>query len=187
MAAKGVAYIDSENKKLVHIEDYASHLQGKPSVFAGETGKYLCEQELSITVSADDWIDEFYFNGSDERHRLSDPAGCCTLKRCTLKYDPLAEEGAVLAIAGNDNQPGTSASFGLRVESSAGWKIELSMENAEALGAKVFGIKGPESHDIEVGPMGRPSNMSPPEGWTSNDFDDREWSLPTKSTNGNHF
>ena len=63
MASKGVAYIDSENKKLVHIEDYSSHLQGKQSVFAEECGKYLCEQELSITVSADDWIDEFYWNG----------------------------------------------------------------------------------------------------------------------------
>jgi hypothetical protein len=138
-------------------------------------------------VSADDWIDEFYWNGKDERHRLSDPEGCCSLKRCTLKYDPLAEEGAVLAIAANDNQPGTSASFGLRVESSAGWKIELSMENAEALGAKVFGIEPTESHDVHVGPMGRPMKMSPPAGWTANDFDDSEWSLPTKSTNGNCF
>jgi hypothetical protein len=29
MGIKGVAYIDSERKKLVHIEDYASHLEGK--------------------------------------------------------------------------------------------------------------------------------------------------------------
>ena len=104
-----------------------------------------------------------------------------------MKYDPLAEEGAVLAIAANDDQPGTSASFCLRVESSAGWKIELSKENAEVLGAKVFGIKATESHDVHVGALGRPKDMSPPEGWTGNDFDDSEWGRPTKSTNNNCF
>jgi len=172
MGSKGVAYIDTKANKLVHIADYAAHLEGKQSVFDTPIGKYLGEQELSISVSCDDWVDEFFWNGKDERRRLSDPNGCCSLKRCTLKYDPLSQEGAVLAIAGNDNQPGTSASFGLKVESSAGWKIELSMENAKALGAKVFGITAIEHHDVEVGPLGRPADMSPPEGWTANDFDD---------------
>jgi len=35
--------------------------------------------------------------------------------------------------------------------------------------------------------MGRPGDMSPPEGWTNNNFDDSEWGLPTKSTNNNCF
>lgn len=61
------------------------------------------------------------------------------------------------------------------------------MENAEALGAKVFGIPPTESNDVHVGPMGRPARMQPPKGWTENDFDDSEWTRPTKSTNGNCF
>jgi len=61
------------------------------------------------------------------------------------------------------------------------------MENAKALGAKVFGITAIEHHDVEVGPLGRPADMSPPEGWTANDFDDSKWGLPTESTNGNCF
>jgi len=30
--------------------------------------------------------------------------------------------------------------------------------------------------------MGRPGGCQPPEGWTSNDFDDSEWGPPTKAT-----
>ena len=75
MGSKGVAYIHVEGKKLVHLADYASHLEGRESIFDSEFGKYLCEQELTITCSADDWIDEFYWNGKNERSRLSEPDG----------------------------------------------------------------------------------------------------------------
>ena len=38
MGAKGVAFIDAQGKKLVHVADYAAYLEGKESVFDSEFG-----------------------------------------------------------------------------------------------------------------------------------------------------
>lgn len=44
---------------------------------------------------------------------------------------------------------------------------------------KSFGIAGPDDHH---GPMNRPADKAPPEGWTTNEYDDSEWGIPVKAS-----
>ena len=88
------------------------------------SGPYAVQQQITVSLFADDWVDEVYWNGQDIRHKMSDSGSTCNVvKQLTFDYDPTREEQnrPVLAVAANDNQPGTSASFTLRCESTAGW------------------------------------------------------------------
>ena len=71
----------------------------------------LFKQTVSVKMCSDDWIDEVYYNGQDIRNTVSKVSrGAVGLKTFTFEAVP----GGVLAIAANDNQPGTSAGFGLK-------------------------------------------------------------------------
>jgi len=143
---------------------------------------------------ADDYIDEVYYNGVDMRDYslgvpflTAGPTGADKIK--TLKFRPVA--GGVLAIAANDNQPGTSAAFALRCDSThpeSKWNFVLSAENA-ATYARATGTHGAtagEEEDEYVGSIGgqglRPESAVPHQDWVNNEFDDSAWESPTKCT-----
>ena len=70
---------------------------------------------VTVTFFCDDFIDEVYYNNVNIRGKVEGNVnGCCTWK--TLKF--VGRPRAVLAIACNDNQPGTSASFAFIAKSS---------------------------------------------------------------------
>jgi hypothetical protein len=92
----------------------------------------------------------------------------------------------VLAIATNDNEPGTSAAFTFRCESSdkdSPWNFTLTRQNAREY-VRSFGISGGGE---DVGAMGRPAGKAPPRGWYENRFADDKWGLPGRATGGNEF
>ena len=70
---------------------------------------------VTVKFFCDDFIDEVYYNNVNIRGKVEGNVnGCCTWK--TLKF--VGRPRAVLAIACNDNQPGTSASFAFIAKSS---------------------------------------------------------------------
>jgi hypothetical protein len=135
------------------------------------------EETVSVRMSADDFIDEVYYNGVDIRGSVSEPSsGAPTLKTFSFTVVP----GAVLAVAANDNEPGTSASFYMRCTSSnpkSGWN-NLQLRQGHPA-CKAYGTA---SYNGKVGSMGRPKEHDPPAAWTKNDFEDCWWTHPTKET-----
>lgn len=128
-------------------------------------------------MAGDDWIDEVYYNGVDIRRYVENRQQDAPMLK-KLRFKPV--EGAVLAIAAHDNQPGTSASFGFACESSrdgSPWNFELSPGAARF--ARAFSTKGPDDHH---GPMKRPADKDPPMGWYENNFDESAWVVPGDST-----
>ena len=70
---------------------------------------------VTVKFFCDDFIDEVYYNNVNVRDKVEGNVnGCCTWK--ALKF--VGHPRAVLAIACNDNQPGTSASFAFIAKSS---------------------------------------------------------------------
>jgi hypothetical protein len=67
-------------------------------------GSCVPGETVSCVFMFDDWVDEVYYNGQDVRGRVTNLGCCCG--RHELTFTPVP--GAVLCIAGNDNQPGTS-------------------------------------------------------------------------------
>ena len=111
----------------------------------------------------DDFLDEISYSGTSLRHKVTNPDGCCQQKTCSFNVVP----GGVLAIATHDNQPGTSAGFKLTAESDdPGWNFTVRPGSDNV---RVFGIDGPNQHH---GPMMRPADKQPPQGWQENEFDD---------------
>jgi len=135
-------------------------------------------QTITVKCVADDYIDEVFWNGENMRKRVENASTeCDKMKEFTFEYNPATEEenGPVLAIGANDNEPGHSASFSLSCESSAGWYFELDPDTVVPLKVKAFGIKGPNG---KVGSMGRPKDRPTPTNGMANDFDDSNWDLP---------
>jgi hypothetical protein len=160
-------------------------------------GSNLSEQDEVVTCwfMADDHIDEVFYNGIDMcdytltgvPYVTDRPKGCDTLK--TLRFKPVP--GAVLAIAANDDQPGTSAAFSLRCLSTdkfSKWNFEL---NPASTFVRVFGTGGktadPENTtDERVGSLGgkgaREEKWIPHPHWMANEFDDVAWSPPHEAS-----
>ena len=84
--------------------------------------------QVYVEMSADDFVDEVYYNGRSIRDTVSGvDQAVPTLKQFSFVPVP----GAVLAIAANDNQPGNSASFYMRctsTDSSSGWNFQIRLD-----------------------------------------------------------
>lgn len=156
-------------------------------------------ETVTVVMSADDYIDEVYYNGQNIRHQVRGAGdNVHTLK--TFSFSP--EPGGVLAIAANASKfkrigsYGTAgfhqASFYMKCTSTnpeSGWNMQISPRQSHC---KVFGTGGLSAgEDLwankwQVGSMktrgpdveGRPM-YDPPEGWYQNDFDDTHWNAPT--------
>ena len=146
-----------------------------------DEGTYHGGDTVQCTFWADDFVDEVYYNGANVRSKCTGNInGCCQEKHLTFT----GAKGAVLAIAANDNQPGTSAGFKFRCSSddpASPWNFTLTPKSG-ADKCKAFGVAGPDQHH---GAMKRPSNKDPPRGWTENVFNDSDWGAPGKATGGN--
>lgn len=140
-------------------------------------------ERVSVSMSADDFVDEIFYNGMSIRHTVSSASTPVpTLK--TFSFD--AVPGGVLAIAANDNQPGTSASFYMRCTSTnrrSGWNMQVRPGHPTCKAFGTGGVSGGEARrDQHVGSMGRPAHLNPPSGWEKNDFYDAHWKAPTGQT-----
>ena len=140
-------------------------------------------ETVSVQMSADDYVDEVYYNGQSIRHTVSGVGdGVATLKTFTFQAVP----GAVLAIAAHDNQPGNSASFYMKCTSTnpqSGWNMQIRPGHPSCKAFGTGGVSGgaPSAHQ-NVGSMGRPTRYNPPWGWETNGFDDSRWKAPTNQT-----
>ena len=144
---------------------------------AGGGGEEAGGEKVTVSMGADDFVDEVSYNGQSIRHLVSQAATAANEVK-TFSFE--AVPGAVLAIAANDNEPGTSAAFFLKCTSSypsSGWhnlQLRPNHPNCKSFGTAHYGGK--------VGSMGRPKEHDPPHGWETNAFDDSHWKPPTAET-----
>ena len=155
----------------------ASHAKPAKDQPVGGGGEEAGGEKVTVSMGADDYIDEVFYNGQSLRHLVSKAAsGANEVKTFSFEAVP----GAVLAIAANDNQPGTSAAFFLKCTSSdpsSGWhnlQLRPNHPNCKSFGTAHYGGN--------VGSMGRPKEHDPPRGWETNGFDDSQWKPPTAET-----
>uniref|UniRef100_A0A7S0VEV8 Uncharacterized protein n=1 Tax=Hemiselmis tepida TaxID=464990 RepID=A0A7S0VEV8_9CRYP len=139
---------------------------------------------VTVQMSADDWIDEIFYNGVSIRHLVSN-ASAPTNNLKVFSFD--AVPGGVLAIAANDIQGGNSASFFMKCTStnphSGCWNFQIQPGFPSCKSFGTGGVSGGAGGGEEdVGSMGRPAHLNPPHGWEKNDFNDAHWQAPTVET-----
>jgi hypothetical protein len=146
-------------------------------------GNFISDETVQVEMSADDWVDEVYYNGRSIRHTVS---GVDETVPRLKKFSFAPVPGAVLAIAANDIEPGNSASFYMRctsTDSSSGWNFQIRPNHPTCKAYGTGGVSGGSGGDhSHVGAMKRPPAFNPPAGWYENDFNDSGWKPPTMQT-----
>lgn len=114
--------------------------------------------EIVFKFFIDDWVVACSYNGVDLMSQVD--RGQCKPSTVRTQYVP----GAVLTIAGWDNESGHAAALFLAVSTPMG-RFKLSSDRGEQM--------------CKVLPMG---HFGPPAGWQLNAFDDSTWQAPGRNT-----